>query len=512
MPPILTRRLSFAFAAPLLFALLLTAVGADAPAAAQDAEAGVVKLVVTTHGGVRRVGSGFVVRIDEDRAYILTAAHVVDGAKETGVVFRPRRLAAPLPATVVGPEHWDKRGLALIVVPAADAGSAGAHPLPLSEERPPGTGTELRLIGHPRTVGDWSSLYGRVAAREGKALKVQVAVDEGSSGGPALWQGQVVGAVVEELAGIAVVSPVVSIRTYLEGYGVTAAAESDPAAAPTEQERPTASSSRQATESSVSTAAGGSALPSPEEVAAAFSQVRTAFNRGSSEAITLKAPDIAENGAVVPVTFESDARFDLAWLISGDGCISTQMLSRSPAVLGYHSTRIKMGKTGNIVALARGDGGRPQGVEKEVKIVVGGFGGDIKSICDWDAERFYRERINAVESLARVPKANDSGTNIKIRAKRSGDEVELKALITHPMETGVRIDHETGKTVPAHYIEAVGIYLNDEPMAYLLWGPVIAKNPYLAVRWQGMGEPGDQVRIRLIDNRGESASGVAQIK
>jgi sulfur-oxidizing protein SoxZ len=343
-----------------------------------------------------------------------------------------------------------------------------------------------------------------VAAREGKALKVQVAVDEGSSGGPALWQGQVVGMVVEELAGIAVVSPVASIRTYLEGYGVTAAAASTPSAPP--------AASRQATESSDSKAAPGLALPSPQAVAAAFTKVRTAFHRGSSDAMGLKAPGIAENGAVVPVTFESDARFDLAWLISGDGCISAQMLSRSPAVLGFHSTRIKMEKTGNIVVLARGDGGQPLGAAKEVKVTIGGLERDSKDFCGWDAERFYRERINAVESLARLPKAEDTGAGTKIRAKRSGDVVELKSLITHPMETGLRIDRKTGHTLSAHYIEAVGIYLNDKPMAYLLWGPLMSKNPYLAVKWQGVGEPGDQVRISWIDNRGESASGVAQIK
>jgi formylglycine-generating enzyme required for sulfatase activity len=181
---------------------------------------GVVKLQVITYQGIRRVGSGFLVRLDEDRAYILTAAHVVEGAKQTGVVFNARRLDAPVQGIVVGPEHWDRRGLALVVVPASAAYSAGARPLPLSSERAPEEGRELRLIGNPRTVGDWSSLYGRVARREGKVVKIQAAVNEGSSGGPALQDGQVVGVVVEEISGIAVIVPVAVIRTYLDGYKV----------------------------------------------------------------------------------------------------------------------------------------------------------------------------------------------------------------------------------------------------------------------------------------------------
>jgi S1-C subfamily serine protease len=52
------------------------------------------------------VGSGFLVRLDEDHAYILTAAHVVEGAKETGVVFNARRLDPPVHGAVLGPEYW----------------------------------------------------------------------------------------------------------------------------------------------------------------------------------------------------------------------------------------------------------------------------------------------------------------------------------------------------------------------------------------------------------------------
>ncbi len=203
---------------------LLGAVRAAAAAETQDLDNGVVKLVVTTRGGIGRVGSGFLVRLGADHAYILTAAHVVEGAQETGVVFNTRQLDPPVAASVLGLEYWDRRGLALVIVPASAARAAGARPLLLSTEPPPPKETELRLIGHPRTAGDWSSLIGWVAAREGEMLKVQASVNEGSSGGPVLQGGQVVGIVVEELAGIAIVKLVANIRTYLEGHGVVAEA------------------------------------------------------------------------------------------------------------------------------------------------------------------------------------------------------------------------------------------------------------------------------------------------
>jgi len=31
-------------------------------------------------------------------------------------------------------------------------------------------------------------------------------------------------------------------------------------------------------------------------------------------------------------------------------------------------------------------------------------------------------------------------------------EIEIKALITHPIETGLRKDKETGEVIPAHFI------------------------------------------------------------
>ena len=45
--------------------------------------------------------------------------------------------------------------------------------------------------------------------------------------------------------------------------------------------------------------------------------------------------------------------------------------------------------------------------------------------------------------------------SIKIRAKMKGDETQVKCLMTHPMETGLRKDKKTGKLIPAHFINEV---------------------------------------------------------
>ncbi len=45
---------------------------------------------------------------------------------------------------------------------------------------------------------------------------------------------------------------------------------------------------------------------------------------------------------------------------------------------------------------------------------------------------------------------------IRIRAQLDGDTCEVKALMRHPMETGLR-KNQAGDAIPAHYIEEVTV-------------------------------------------------------
>ncbi|MBL7000920.1 MAG: thiosulfate oxidation carrier protein SoxY [Gammaproteobacteria bacterium] len=109
--------------------------------------------------------------------------------------------------------------------------------------------------------------------------------------------------------------------------------------------------------------------------AAALSAAVGAAGYELSDRIEIRAPDIAENGAVVPVTVSSSLQ----------GVESISLLAPSnatPLVASFNmngsqasiSTRIKMGKTGNVVAVVK-SGGRLYAAEKEVKVTIGGCGG-----------------------------------------------------------------------------------------------------------------------------------------
>jgi len=101
--------------------------------------------------------------------------------------------------------------------------------------------------------------------------------------------------------------------------------------------------------------------------------------------------------------------------------------------------------------------------------------------------------------------------SIKIRAKIKGDVTTVKALMNHPMETGLRKDKKTNKPIPAHFIQEVVAQAGGNTVMTANWSGGISKNPYLAFSFSG-GNKGDEVTISWTDNQGGSDSGTAKIK
>lgn len=93
----------------------------------------------------------------------------------------------------------------------------------------------------------------------------------------------------------------------------------------------------------------------------------------------------------------------------------------------------------------------------------------------------------------------------KIRAQVTGDVVEVKALMNHPMETGQRQDPKTGQKVPVHFIQTVTCTLNGKPVLDAQMSQAISKNPFLGFKIKG-GKVGDKVVITWVDNKGDKRS------
>ncbi|HLR13015.1 MAG TPA: thiosulfate oxidation carrier protein SoxY [Burkholderiaceae bacterium] len=95
-----------------------------------------------------------------------------------------------------------------------------------------------------------------------------------------------------------------------------------------------------------------------------------------SDKISLQAPDIAENGAVVPVAVASELEntTEISILVPENPNALTAQFTIPEGTLPEVATRIKMGGTSDIYALVKADGNYYL-AHKEVKVTLGGCGG-----------------------------------------------------------------------------------------------------------------------------------------
>ena len=93
--------------------------------------------------------------------------------------------------------------------------------------------------------------------------------------------------------------------------------------------------------------------------------------------IVFTAPDIAENGAVVPIaastTLPGVKR--MAFLVEKNPTTLAGIFEFTDAVETNVKTRIKMGQTSNVLAVAILGDGKVLYAQKEVKVTLGGCGG-----------------------------------------------------------------------------------------------------------------------------------------
>jgi sulfur-oxidizing protein SoxZ len=90
---------------------------------------------------------------------------------------------------------------------------------------------------------------------------------------------------------------------------------------------------------------------------------------------------------------------------------------------------------------------------------------------------------------------------MKIRTKLEGDMVEVRVLMTHPMETGQRKD-ASGIVIPLHFIQSINAQLNGKTVFQAETSQGIARNPVFGFKVKG-AKAGDKLAISWVDNRGD---------
>lgn len=131
--------------------------------------------------------------------------------------------------------------------------------------------------------------------------------------------------------------------------------------------------------------------------AAGYPQYALAFNKNAFEAktvqeairaagggamsesrdVTLTGPDIAENGAVVPLGVSTNLPGvrELLILVEKNPNVLVALFKVNDAIDANFMTRAKMGQSSDVFAVAIMNDGRALFSKKEVKVTLGGCGG-----------------------------------------------------------------------------------------------------------------------------------------
>jgi sulfur-oxidizing protein SoxY len=96
-----------------------------------------------------------------------------------------------------------------------------------------------------------------------------------------------------------------------------------------------------------------------------------------SKDVTITGPDIAENGAVVPVGAASalPGVKRLLLLVEKNPSMLAAMFDVTDAIEANITTRVKMGQSSDVYAVAIMNDGKVLFARKEIKVTLGGCGG-----------------------------------------------------------------------------------------------------------------------------------------
>jgi sulfur-oxidizing protein SoxY len=204
-----------------------------------------------------------------------------------------------------------------------------------------------------------------------------------------------------------------------------------------------------------------------------------------SKDILIDAPDFAENGAFVPLEIVGNipGTETLAVFVDRNPWPYIARFDVSRGALAFVTMRVRVGETSPLRVVAQAGGSQYVAV-KEVKVTLGGCGdggaGDTSSALDKSADT----------------------KPMRIRASVAGDVANVRVLMTHPMENGLRKD-AAGQPIPEHFIRSVSAQLNSRTVLEAEFGRSVSANPLIGFRLKG-AKAGDKLVLRWVDSKGFS--------
>lgn len=199
-----------------------------------------------------------------------------------------------------------------------------------------------------------------------------------------------------------------------------------------------------------------------------------------SKDIMLEVPDTPESAAFVPVQITSrvPGTASIFVFVDRNPWPHIARFDLAPEALPFVALRLRVAETSAVRAVVRA-GTSHYVAAKNVKVALGG--------CT---------EASAADASPAVTRAEP----IKIRARIERGVVDLRVLVSHPMENGLRKD-ASGKIAPEHFIQSMEVRLNDKPVIEAQLGRSVATNPLFAFRIQG-AKANDRIAVTWRDNKG----------
>ncbi len=210
-----------------------------------------------------------------------------------------------------------------------------------------------------------------------------------------------------------------------------------------------------------------------------------------SKELVVSADELSENGAKVPITLSWTAvgLRRLILLVEKNPAPLSVVVELTEALEPRLAWPVKIGQSGDVLAIAVLADGRVISARREVRVTLGG--------CAVD------------DGSAAAAKPSPAPEATRIRAQVSGSGAVVRALLSHDMESGQRKD-ASGKTLAAWHITEVTATHNGRTLWSALWGGSVSRSPLVQFGLKS-AKAGDKIGLSWVDNRGAKRSDEAEI-
>lgn len=211
--------------------------------------------------------------------------------------------------------------------------------------------------------------------------------------------------------------------------------------------------------------------------------------------LTILSPEIAEDGEVVPFTVAGlNLQTGETAEVFVDDCQAMTITNQGRHTIRTLSTRVKMNRSvsgnGTIKVSTNGR----HATSKPIKVRTGS-GACNKSLSFVSTD---------IRSLNNEDTFHNTHRSIRLRGKYHRGVTSIKALIKHPMETGLRAHKISGQNLDPHYITNISLMMNNEEIAAIKSTAGLSRNPYVAIKVDS-DKSVDSVSMVWRDNVGKYA-------